>query len=347
VILYLHIPFCDSKCPYCSFVSHTDKNALKSAYSKAVLRQLEFELERFDVTSIKSVFVGGGTPSVFSPKLLKPFMDKLLPFLSAEAEISAEANPNSASLKWLFSMRELGFNRISFGVQSFDDEKLKLLGRIHNAKEAQQAVLRANRAGFENISVDIMYATKADTKKLLQNEVKTAAALPINHLSAYSLSLEEKTPFFARRGVKKESLRKAKFLVESLKNEGFLQYEISNFSRGYECFHNKQYWAHESYIGVGCASVGYDGQKRFYPSRDLEEYIKEPLLQNVEHLSAEELRLEKLFLAFRSNIGIDLEFFHSKERIDMLAEAKKVCIKNGRIYNNDYFLADEIALFLS
>jgi oxygen-independent coproporphyrinogen-3 oxidase len=349
VILYLHIPFCDTKCPYCSFTSYANKNAFKTAYSKAILKQLEFEIERFDLQtkSIESVFVGGGTPSVFNPVLLKPFMQRLLPFLSNAAEITTEANPNSASLKWLFGMRELGFNRISFGVQSFDDKKLKFLGRIHDSQEAQETVLRAHTAGFENISVDIMYDTKIDTKKVLENDVKTAAALPINHMSAYSLTLEEKTPFFHKKNLKKESLIKAKFLIKMLKNAEFLQYEISNFSRGYECFHNKSYWAHGSYIGIGCAAVGFDGRKRFYSLKEVKKYIKEPLLHKTEYLSDENLRLEKLFLAMRSNIGIELEFFSERAKIDMLAKAKKIRIKNGRVYNNNYFLADETTLFLS
>ncbi|MDR3177842.1 MAG: radical SAM family heme chaperone HemW [Campylobacteraceae bacterium] len=349
MILYLHIPFCESKCPYCAFTSYTDKNAVKKRYAEAIVKQLEFELERFGARNIESVFVGGGTPSTFAPELLKPFMDILAPFLSKNAEITTEANPNSASLKWLLNMRELGFNRVSFGIQSFDDKKLKFLGRIHSSEEAKKAVLNAWEVGFGNISVDIIYGTKADTKKLLQNDIKTASSLPVNHLSAYSLTLEENTPFFGRQNVKKESLHLAEYLVESLKGEGFLQYEVSNFSRGYECFHNKQYWRHESYIGIGCSAVGFADKKRFYSNENLEEYVKSPLAQRIESLSDEDLRLERLFLAMRSNIGISLEFFSTqmKSKIDMLLKDKKVYIKDGRLYNSNYFLADEIALFLS
>jgi oxygen-independent coproporphyrinogen-3 oxidase len=349
LILYLHIPFCESKCPYCAFTSYADKNILKKKYAEAIVKQLEFELERFKAQSIESVFVGGGTPSTFPTKLLKPFMDKITPLLSKKTEITIEANPNSASLKWLTNIRELGFNRISFGVQSFEDKKLKFLGRVHSAKEAKKAILNAKEAGFDNISVDIIYGTKADTKKLLLSDIKTASSLPINHLSAYSLTLEENTPFFQRQNVKKESLHLAEFLVKSLKNEGFLQYEVSNFSRGYECFHNKQYWRHKSYIGIGCGAVGFNDCERFYPNENLEEYIKLPLMQRVESLNEEDLRLEKLFLAMRSNIGISLDFFskQTRDKIDMLTEAKKAYIKDGRLYNRNYFLADEIALFLS
>ncbi|MDR1614452.1 MAG: radical SAM family heme chaperone HemW [Campylobacteraceae bacterium] len=354
MILYLHIPFCESKCPYCAFISYTNKNIFKKAkkaYSQAILKQLDFEIERFSLPlkSIDSVFIGGGTPSFFNHELLKPFMQKLSPFLSDNAEMTTEANPNSASLEWLLGMRELGFNRISFGVQSFDDKKLKFLGRIHDGNAAKKAVLRAREAGFGNISVDIIYALAMDTKRVLENDIKTSAALPINHISAYSLTIEAKTPFFERKNAMKESLTMAKFIVRSLKDENFLQYEVSNFSRGYECLHNKRYWAHDSYIGVGCGAVGFDGQKRFYPSNDLKEYIASPLLQKTEHLSAEDLRLERLFLAFRSNLGISLDFLPKQfeNKIDMLVEAKKVYIKDGRLYNKNYFLADEIALFLS
>jgi oxygen-independent coproporphyrinogen-3 oxidase len=349
LILYLHIPFCESKCPYCAFVSYTNKNTLKEEYAKAIVKQLEFELERFCPKNIASVFVGGGTPSAFPSELLKPFMDKLAPFLDEKAEITTEANPNSASFEWLSKMRRLGFNRVSFGVQSFNDKKLRFLGRIHSQKEAKEAVLNAWKVGFNNISVDIIYDTKMDTKKLLENDIKTASLLPVNHLSAYSLTLEKKTPFFKMPNVKKESLHLAKSLVKILKNEGFSQYEVSNFSRGYECFHNKQYWQHESYIGIGCSAVGFVNGKRFYSDKNLKEYIKSPLTQRVENLSEKELRLERLFLAMRSNIGISLEFFSKQKRskIDMLIDGKKAYIKDDRLYNSNYFLADEITLFLS
>jgi oxygen-independent coproporphyrinogen-3 oxidase len=351
LLLYLHIPFCDSKCFYCSFCSYTGKDALKEAYIKAVLKQFDKEIERFDIgkKSITSFFAGGGTPSVFAPSLLSLFVEKITPYLALDAEITTEANPNSASLKWLSSMRELGFNRISFGVQSFNDKKLKFLGRAHNSKQAFEAVKNAREVGFNNISLDIIYNTKHDTKKLLLEDITAASALPINHLSAYSLTIEKNTKFYKMKNAQKESLYLAKYAVKLLKENGFSWYEISNFSRGYECSHNKGYWRHDDYIGIGCGAVGFLKNKRFYPSCDLEKYIKNPLLSETENLSDEDLLFEKIFLALRSNIGLELEGLpsHAAKKIEILAREKKGFVRDGRFYNSNFFLADEMALFLN
>jgi oxygen-independent coproporphyrinogen-3 oxidase len=351
LILYLHIPFCDSKCFYCSFCSYTDKNDLKEVYLKAILKQFESEEKRFDISkkSITSFFIGGGTPSTFSPSLLSFFMKRVTPYLISNAEITIEANPNSATLEWLLGMRELGFNRISFGVQSFNNEKLRFLGRVHNPKQALEAVENAWKVGFKNISIDLIYNTKCDNKKLLFEDITTAAALPINHLSAYSLTIEKNTKFYKMQNAQKESLYLAKYAINLLKSNGFSWYEISNFSRGYECFHNKGYWQHDDYIGIGCGAVGFCKNRRFYPSCNLEEYVKNPSSGKVENLSDEELLFERIFLSLRSNIGLEIAKlpFDMVKKADILLNEKKGVMKNGRFYNINFFLADEMALFLT
>ncbi|MBN2782914.1 MAG: radical SAM family heme chaperone HemW, partial [Campylobacterales bacterium] len=185
MLLYIHIPFCDSKCSYCAFNSYVDKFHLKQNYMNSLLTQLKFELKRFDAKngSIESLFIGGGTPSTVEPSLYKPIFELLSPYLKDDAEITSEANPNSSSKKWLKGMRELGVNRISFGVQSFDDKKLKLLNRAHSSKQAKQALLDAKDVGFENLSLDIIYGVYGDTKELLQKDIDEAFLLPINHIS--------------------------------------------------------------------------------------------------------------------------------------------------------------------
>lgn len=164
---------------------------------QALCRQLTFELKRFSVApkAIESLFIGGGTPSTVAPKLYEKLFEVLTPYLDENIEITSEANPNSATYEWLLSMRKLGVNRISFGVQSFDDAKLKLLNRAHTSTQAKDALLNAKKAGFENISLDLIYATLGDTKELLENDLEIAFLLPINHLSAYALTIEEGTPF--------------------------------------------------------------------------------------------------------------------------------------------------------
>ncbi|WP_187648187.1 radical SAM family heme chaperone HemW [Nitrosophilus labii] len=348
MLLYVHIPFCDSKCFYCSFNSYVEKHHLKVAYINSLLKQLDFELKRFEVKkkSIESVFIGGGTPSTLDALYYENFFKKIEPYLKENVEITVEANPNSAKQEWLTNMRNFGVNRISFGVQSFDNKKLKFLGRSHNSKQAINAVENAYRCGFENISIDIIYETALDTEKLLKKDIDTAFRLPINHISAYALTLEENTPFFGKKEVKKDDEYIGYFIADMIK-EKFEQYEISNFGN-YKSKHNLGYWQHRDYIGVGCSAVGFLKNRRFYVCNDIEEYIKEPLKISIENLSNEDLISEKIFLGFRSIVGVDIKILNENmlKRAEILKNENKIYEKQNRLYNKNFFLADEIALYL-
>ncbi len=350
MLIYLHIPFCDSKCYYCAFNSYVGKFELKNRYMQSIVKQLRSELSIFEPAknSIKSLFIGGGTPSTIESKLYESFFDTIRPYLQKDAEITTEANPNSASLAWLEGMKKLGVNRISFGVQSFDDEKLKFLGRNHDKKSAIKAIENAYKSGFKNISLDIIYGTIKDDKPLLSNDLKIAKSLPINHISAYSLTIEENTPFFKAPNVAKDSLELAKFITQKIKEEGFLQYEISNFG-SYQSIHNLGYWAGDDYIGIGSGAVGFLKNRRFYPHKSIEKYIQDPTYKETEGLSKEALHVEAIFLGLRSKLGIKLENFSKKEleNIEILLKAKKLIKRGGRIYNTDYFLSDELALYIT
>ncbi len=350
MLLYIHIPFCDSKCYYCSFNSYVDKFHLKESYMQALLVQLDFELERFCVTpnSIETLFIGGGTPSTVAPKLYKNLFEKLKPYLKKDAEITSEANPNSATKEWLLGMHAIGVNRISFGVQSFHKEKLRLLNRAHTPLQAKEAVLHAKEAGFENISIDLIYATLGDTKALLEEDLNTAFALPINHLSAYALTIEEGTPFASKPQMSNERLKLTTWLFEKIKAFGFEQYEISNFG-SYQSKHNLGYWEYKEYIGLGSGAVGKLAHERLYPTSDVEAYINNPLHIRKETLSDEESKLEKIFLGLRSCVGIKQEILSTQElqRVHLLVDEKKLIFQNGTFYNTEYLLADEIALFIS
>ena len=317
---------------------------------KVLNLQLDYELKRFTATnqSIESVFIGGGTPSTVSPKLYAPIFKKLQPYLNPHAEITSEANPNSASQEWLLGMWELGVNRISFGVQSFDENKLKLLNRNHSPQQAKDAIAHAKDIGFENISLDLIYATLGDTKELLQNDLNTAKNLPINHISAYALTIEEGTPFEKKPQMAKEKLSLTNWLFNEILACGFKQYEISNFG-SYQSKHNLGYWKYKDYIGLGSGAVGKLKNQRFYPTSNVENYIKNHLDISIETLLEEDIKMEKIFLGFRSIIGVDKEIFTKEEliRAKILVDEKKLHYKNGIFYNNDYLLADEIALFLS
>ena len=349
ILLYIHIPFCDSKCHYCSFNSYVDKFDQITAYMNALYLQLEYELKRFkpQSKSISSVFIGGGTPSTVEPELYQKIFSLIQPYLSNTVEITTEANPNSATQSWLEGMRKLGCTRVSFGVQSFNDTKLKFLGREHNASEATQAVKRAKDIGFEHISLDLIYATKMDTKELLQSDLDTAFSLPIDHISAYALTIEENTLFETYPQAAKERLELTEFFIETIKAKGFEQYEISNFGK-YRCSHNIGYWQLQNYIGAGSGAVGMLNNKRFYPDTDIDAYIKDPLNITVEELSEEDIQTEKLLLGLRSCVGIDVDKLSSAEQkqLELLLSEDKLLRIKGRAYNPNFLLSDEIALFM-
>jgi len=316
----------------------------------ALEKQCHFELNRFNLKhkEIESVFIGGGTPSTVDPELYTDLFALLDPYLSDNCEITTEANPNSASKEWLEGMHDLGINRISFGVQSFHTPKLKLLNRAHSAQEAKKAIINAFDIGIKNISLDLIYATAGDTKELLQADLKEAFALPINHLSAYALTIEEGTPFEKKPAMSQEQLEHTHFLFETIKKHGFLHYEISNFGT-YQSAHNLGYWNYKEYIGLGSGAVGKLHNKRLYPNTHIQEYIKDPLFQKEEELTTQDVKIEKIFLGFRSIIGVDSSLLNTQERqrADLLVEENKLSYNQGKYYNEDFLLADEITLFLT
>lgn len=347
--LYIHIPFCDSKCSYCSFNSYVDKFELKSDYMRTLHRQLLHELERFQVTpkALRSIFIGGGTPSTVAPYLYEEIFKTLRPFMACECEVTTEANPNSATHEWLSGMYALGVNRVSFGVQSFDDKKLKLLHRAHSPFQAIKAINSAADIGFKNISCDLIYATYGDTQELLKHDLDIAFSLPINHISAYALTIESGTAFSEKPQMACETLELTKWLFGEIEAHGFSQYEISNFG-SYQSLHNKGYWEYRDYLGVGCGAVGKLENKRYYPKTNIEEYLNDPLDIEVEELSDEDIKTEKIFLGLRSNIGLSREILTSKEieRAELLAREGKLTSDAGRYFNKEYLLSDELALFI-
>jgi len=339
LLLYLHIPFCDSKCHYCAFNSYVDKFSQRENYMKAIVVQLREELKKFKPISIKSVFIGGGTPSTVEPYMYKEFFELLTPYLKQNAEITTEANPNSASKEWLKGMKDLGINRVSFGVQSFDEYKLKKLGRNHSKKQAIDAVNSAYELGIKNISIDLIYATSFDVK----DDIDIAFSLPINHISSYALTLEENTPFFKRDELTDNSTKLASDFIKKVTSK-FPQYEISNFGE-YQSVHNLGYWNGDDYMGIGAGAVGFLKNERFYPHKDIEKYIKNPLHVDVEKLTKEELHVESIFLGLRSKIGLSLDGL-KRDKIDILLKENRLTCKDNRVYNNNYLLADEIALYI-
>jgi len=315
----------------------------------ALKKQLKYELNRFKVkpNEIETLFIGGGTPSTVDPLLYQPIFELLKPFIKTGAEITTEANPNSATKMWLEGMYNLGVNRVSFGVQSFDKAKLKALNRAHSPQQAKEAILTAQKIGFKNLSLDLIYNYQGDTKELLQNDINEAFKLPINHISAYELTIEGGTKFASTPSVRQEDDELAFFVAKEIENRGFKQYEISNFGT-YQSEHNKGYWRLKDYMGVGAGAVGFLRDTRYYPTTDIDIYIKEPLNIHEEPLTAEELLTEKLFLGLRSNIGVQREVLDKKmqERADFLVEKEKLSLHQNIYYNTNYFISDELVLYV-
>ncbi|MCL2055414.1 MAG: radical SAM family heme chaperone HemW [Oscillospiraceae bacterium] len=251
--VYIHVPFCKGKCPYCDFYSITDLG-LTEEYAAAVLRNLR--LASIKPQSIDSVYFGGGTPSLLAPSSLQEIINLLS--VTDNAEVTIEVNPDDASLEYLRAVKGAGVNRLSFGVQSLIDGELAFLGRRHNARAACLAIEAAAKADFENIAADIMLGLPGQSLESLSETISKLSALPIKSVSAYMLTIEPHTPFYMdlalQKAMPREDLTADLYLhaVKMLADRGFEQYEISNFAvEGYECRHNLKYWSGGEYYGIG------------------------------------------------------------------------------------------------
>ena len=326
-----------------------DKFDTRSDYMKALYKQLSFELQRFEAqkNSIKTLFIGGGTPSTVAHELYAPIFELLKPFLQKNAEITTEANPNSATKEWLRGMQSLGVNRVSFGVQSFDEKKLKGLNRAHTPQQAKESIITAKDLGFEHLSLDLIYNYEGDTKVLLAKDIKQAFELPIDHISAYELTIEDGTKFSSTPEVRQDDENLAFFVADEIKNHGFTHYEISNFGT-YQSRHNKGYWELENYIGAGAGAVGFLKDTRYYPQTNIEFYINDPLNITEEHLTADELLTEKIFLGLRSCIGIEKSILSDAmiQNAQFLCTEGKLKCNETHFYNENFFLSDELVLFI-
>jgi len=315
----------------------------------ALHTQLTYELKRFKASkdSIETLFIGGGTPSTVSPELYRPIFELLEPYLQKNAEITTEANPNSATMQWLEGMQTLGVNRVSFGVQSFHADKLKNLNRAHDPQEAKTAIVNAHSLGFSHISLDLIYNYQGDTKTLLLNDIKTAFSLPIDHISAYELTIEDGTKFSSSPEVRQNDENLAFFVKEEIEKRGFKAYEISNYG-SYQSKHNQGYWELKDYIGAGAGAVGFLKDKRFYPSTNIDMYIADPLHIQEELLTSEELLTEKIFLGLRSHVGISKSILTDKmiEKAEFLCKENKLLSNTSHYYNDNFFLSDELALYI-
>ncbi|MBA3006716.1 MAG: radical SAM family heme chaperone HemW [Proteobacteria bacterium] len=271
--LYIHIPFCLSKCPYCSFVSYPGMDKLHQRYVAALLLEAQWLHQNASVSPLSTLFLGGGTPTIFSGRELAQLVSccqELFAF-SDQAEISIEANPKTINPEKLSLLRHSGINRLSIGVQSFNDKELQLLGRPHSAEDAAEAVQLARAAGFDNISLDLMYGLPGQDHYSWQQTLEQAISIAPDHLSLYELTVEQGTPYHLQRNQglldlpDEENMVIMDQLTATLcRQAGLAQYEISNYARpGYECRHNINYWQNGPYLALGAGAVGcVDGRRR-------------------------------------------------------------------------------------
>ncbi len=260
--IYIHWPYCRSKCPYCDFLSYVKKNVEQSVLVDGYLSDLEYYRSLNDEYKVDTIFFGGGTPSLLEPKQIERILDKIIGLwpTADNLEISLEANPNSQYPTLFKDLRQSGINRLSLGVQALNDKDLKFLGRTHDMKEALSAIDLVKK-NFDNHSIDLIYARPEQTVCEWKKELNQVCNLGLKHLSLYQLTIEEGT-VFSQKGIKPAAEEKAAELynitTQILADFGYEQYEISNYAqKGYECRHNLGYWHGDDYIGIGKGAVGY------------------------------------------------------------------------------------------
>lgn len=350
--LYIHIPFCVQKCKYCDFVSFPDSESYHDKYIEALI----CEAENYSGSEFDSVFIGGGTPTVLGEHLLERLLAAINEKfrLSADCEFSVEANPKTLTAEKLGILQNGGVNRLSIGVQSFNDDELRRLGRIHSAKDAYNTVYMAKEYGFDNINIDLMSALPEQTGEKLMYSLKTAVELEPAHISCYSLILEDGTPFAAEYDsgkliVPDEDTDRMMYrdTCEYLKRCGYNRYEISNFAKPeYECRHNIKYWSCDEYIGLGIAAHSYSDKTRFYNTCDLRDYINGNYRGGENALSEKDMIEEFMIMGLRMTCGVsEREFFarFAKHMRDVYGAVTDKHIKGGfiRCADGRYFLTEK------
>ena len=347
--VYIHIPFCTNKCYYCDFNSFVTKNPqLVWDYLEALDREMKETVDRFPPEQIKTIFVGGGTPTFLDAKQMEFFLDsvaKHFPNRNADIEFTMEANPGTTDPEKLAVMRAGGVNRISFGVQSFDDSLLQRIGRIHDSEQVYRSLAHAKEAGFTNLSIDLIFGLPDQTPELFTKTLDAAFALDLPHFSSYSLKVEENTLFHTLYEKDKlplpteeEEVAMYDMLMNAMSTHGYRQYEISNFARpGYESRHNMTYWRNESYYGIGAGAHGYVNGERHVNAGPVQQYIQlvqERGLPRIEQfaVTAEEQMEDHMIMGLRMMSGVDEAGFSARFGVpltDVFADSITDLIKAG------------------
>ena len=347
--IYIHIPFCKSKCPYCDFASWAGKENLIEKYFDALIKEIRTKSEAYislhnnekKLANIKTIFIGGGTPSLIEPTFYKRLFDELKKYfiLDNDCEITLELNPGSTREDYLKGYKKLGINRISIGAQSFNEEILKILGRKHSIEDTIKAINLTKDAGFENFSLDLIYNVPEMTKNIWEETINEVILLKPKHISAYSLIIEPNTPF---ENIYKDpnllptddfSYELYLMLCNVLKKEGFIHYEISNFAKvGYESKHNLTYWHANEYFAFGISAHRFLNGLRTNNTGNLEEYINHPCIETIIDFKYDQ-KFEQLMLQSRLQKGFNKNLINkvSKKTNDELSVILGELSKNGLI----------------
>lgn len=321
ISLYIHIPFCKQKCKYCAFVSFVGKEAYYEGYINKVIEELDFHKKIIGNKEIATIYIGGGTPSVLDKHQLPKLLDHIKQnfTLKLGAEITVEANPESFTFDKAVLWKNAGVNRLSFGLQSIDDEVLKKLGRVHTYNDYLIAIENAKKAGFTNINTDILLGLQGQMVQFVLDEITKISNLGVVHISAYGLQIEDNTKL-------KQEVESGNYVpadeelsvliynsaVKKLKELGFNRYEISNFAKqGFESKHNLNYWARGEFIGVGVGAFGFIDGMHYQNTSDLHNYLKVCYkLENIEKETQKTAMEEKIMLALRTERGLDINEFN-------------------------------------
>jgi oxygen-independent coproporphyrinogen III oxidase len=364
--IYLHIPYCLHKCGYCDFNSHPENRKEEESYIAALSLEIDHYASRFSGRTFSTVFFGGGTPTILPPKSLDKIFCKVknLFNLSSRCEITIEANPATIKQETLTQIRSAGFNRISIGVQSFDAEELNLLERVHNEKEIYTTIDLARLAGFDNLSLDLMFGLPNQSPKKWRSHLSQAVAKTPNHISAYSLTIEPATSFFklqerGRLHLPAEDIQLEMFqdTIETLQSAGYEQYEVSNYAQpGFKSQHNLNYWDNGEYLGLGAGASSYIDGERYKNINLPAHYIREVQSKGSAVESTEKLDLlnsmgETIMLGLRRLEGIAIEDFESRFKVSFKTVYGKVIdplIKEGLItFNNNRMALSRKGLYIA
>ncbi len=363
--LYVHIPFCRSKCPYCGFYS-VPSTSLVPRWLEALQKEIIHYKDRFD--RFDSIYLGGGTPTCLDVGALRKIMETLLAHFdfASDTEKTIEANPGDLTEEKILAIKELGFNRISLGVQAFDDDTLSFLGRTHSAQDAEKALKNLRAFGFENIGVDLIYGFEGQTEKAWKKTLEKALSFRPEHLSCYELTFEKRTLFsrWKEKGIIKPLTEKelsTLFTTTSnfFHDYGYVHYEISNFARKamYASRHNWKYWRHIPYLGLGPSAHSFQDSTRWWNVRSIRAYCKalesgQTPIEGCEKLTNEQFILESISLGSRTREGFDLKEIPpdtlSSENLSKLQDAGFILIEDNRVIptQRGFLVADHLPLFL-